>query len=180
MRTHISDDLLRGKSVQKQLQQQSWSLFVPIKIAAWQAVAVLTRDLSRGDIVQNSDLTLREIQLPNTPQHYFSNLGDAVGQQATHHLRTGDALQTRQLQQPKWIRRGDEVMIIASSKGVSAKMMGTAMSDGKKHQQIQVRNQQSQRIIKAKVIGPGKVETVMWPSIDVCDNWQLATRFNRA
>lgn len=138
-----------------------WSLFVPLKVSAWQTVVTLQRNINRNEVLSRDDLVLREIELTNSNTPYLTQMDEALGQITTHSIKSGSPLQARQLQQPRWVHRGDQVMIIASANGVSARMTGIAMADGKKNQQINVRNQQSKRIIRAKVIAPGKVATVM-------------------
>ncbi|MCY1411705.1 flagella basal body P-ring formation protein FlgA [compost metagenome] len=56
------------------------------------------------------------------------------------------------------MRRGDAVMIRARSSRVNVVMPGEALADGVPGQQIRVRNLQSQRVVKARVVEPGTVE----------------------
>ena len=104
---------------------------------------------------------IREQKLQGMNSDYLTRINDAIGTLATRPVAAGKPLSNSGLALPKWIKRGDQVMIIANSHGVSAKMAGTAMADGSKGQQIKVRNLSSKRVIKAKVIAPGKVQTVM-------------------
>jgi flagella basal body P-ring formation protein FlgA len=59
------------------------------------------------------------------------------------------------------IRKGDQVVITARSGTVSVRMPGEALSDGVIGKQISVRNQRSNRVIRARVVGPGQVEVAL-------------------
>jgi flagellar basal body P-ring formation protein FlgA len=53
------------------------------------------------------------------------------------------------------------VVISARSGAINVRMPGEALSGGILGQQISVRNLTSQRVIKARVMGPGQVEVEM-------------------
>lgn len=138
-----------------------WSVFIPIQFAQWQSVVTAARPIQRNDIISAADIVIREQKLQGLSSNYLIRINDAIGTRATRPVDAGKPLSSNGLAQPKWIKRGDQVIIIANSQGVSAKMAGTAMGDGSKGQQIKVRNLSSKRVIKARVIAPGKVQTVM-------------------
>lgn len=138
-----------------------WSVFIPVQFEHWQPVVTAVRPIQRNEVITAADIVIREQQLQGLNSDYLIRINDAIGTRATRPITAGKPLSISGLAQPKWIKRGDNVMIIANSHGVSAKMAGTAMGDGSKGQQIKVRNLSSKRIIKAKVIAPGKVQTVM-------------------
>ena len=138
-----------------------WAIFVPIHFDYWRTVVTAKRPIQRNDLISASDLELSEQKLGGMENDYLIQTQDAVGLLATRSIEIGKPLSKRSLVQPKWIKRGDEVVIIASSNGVSASMPGLAMADGSEGQQIAVRNRSSKRVIKARVIAPGKVQTIM-------------------
>jgi flagella basal body P-ring formation protein FlgA len=65
------------------------------------------------------------------------------------------------LDAPLVIKRGDTVSMEANIGGITVKTSGTAISDGRIGQQIRVKNNQSARVINAKVIGSGQVQSVL-------------------
>ncbi len=138
-----------------------WGVFIPVKFEHWQSVVTAVRAIQRNEVINAADIVIREQKLQGMNSDYLTRINDAIGTLATRPVAAGKPLSNSGLTQPKWIKRGDQVMIIANSHGVSAKMAGTAMGDGSKGQQIKVRNLSSNRIIRAKVIAPGKVQTVM-------------------
>jgi flagella basal body P-ring formation protein FlgA len=52
-------------------------------------------------------------------------------------------------------------VIMASTQGIMIKMRGTAMQDGELGQQISVKNNQSKRIVKARVSDSGLVSVTL-------------------
>ncbi|MNG41192.1 flagellar basal body P-ring biosynthesis protein FlgA [compost metagenome] len=52
-------------------------------------------------------------------------------------------------------------MISARSGTITVRMPGEALADGTLGEQISVRNQGSQRVVRARVLGPGQVEVEM-------------------
>lgn len=138
-----------------------WAMYVPLKVERWQTVVTASKSIQRNAVITQADIALREQKLLGPTTDYAQNSDTVVGLQSRRAIAAGNAINTRQLVQPKLIRRGDDVVIVANSMGVSAKMPGTAMADGRKNQQIQVRNQSSKRMIKARVIAPGTVEVIM-------------------
>jgi len=138
-----------------------WGVFIPVNFEHWQSVVTAVRAIQRNEVITAADIVIREQKLQGMNSDYLTRINDAIGTLATRPVAAGKPLSNSGLALPKWIKRGDQVMIIANSHGVSAKMAGTAMADGSKGQQIKVRNLSSKRVIKAKVIAPGKVQTVM-------------------
>ena len=49
----------------------------------------------------------------------------------------------------------------SSSGTVNVRMPGEALTDGAPGEQINVRNLRSQRVVRARVVGPGQVEVSM-------------------
>ena len=138
--------------------QKPWAIYVPLNIQIWKTVVTATRPLRRGDNISQKDVTLREVKLKHTSAHYLTQLEHAIGQVLTRDTAEASPLASNYLKKPKLVKRGDNVLIVTKSGSVSVEMMGTALADGEKNQQIAVRNQHSERIIKARVIERGKVQ----------------------
>jgi flagella basal body P-ring formation protein FlgA len=69
---------------------------------------------------------------------------------------TGDILS-----QPVLIKRGEAVTITAEGDGLSVKMPGVAMSDGRRGEQIRIKNNNSAKIVDAQVTDAGQVTVSM-------------------
>jgi flagella basal body P-ring formation protein FlgA len=138
-----------------------WSVFVPAEVHLYRNVVIAIRPLKRNNVVGEADLALVERDVGSLNQGYLTDLGQAVGKKLTRPLTPDQVLAPVHLQLAEVIRKGDQVVISARSSTVNVRMPGEALSDGGLGQQINVRNLRSQRVIKARVTGPGQVEVAM-------------------
>ena len=83
-------------------------------------------------------------------------MDQAIGQKLTRPVVTDQVITLVHLEQAEVIRKGDQVVISASSGGLMVKMPGEALSNGGMSEQIRVKNLNSNRVIKARVTAPGK------------------------
>lgn len=135
-----------------------WTVFVPAQVRLYREVLVATRPLMRNTELQASDLAVSERDVSQLNQGYLTDLTQAVGMKLTRQVQPDQVLTPVFLAQREMIRKGDQVMITASNSKIGVHMQGEALSAGGFGQQINVRNLSSQRIIKARITGPGKVE----------------------
>ncbi|HUH36996.1 MAG TPA: flagellar basal body P-ring formation chaperone FlgA [Spongiibacteraceae bacterium] len=138
-----------------------WRIYVPVAVSLSRPVVVALRPLPRGTQVTASDVQLRELDVANIHGSYYLNEQEVVGQVVKRNIRADDVLLHSSLSPPLMVSKGDEVIISAVSNGLQVKVPGTALSDGRAGEQIAVRNRSSQRIIDARVTGPGQVEVAM-------------------
>lgn len=138
-----------------------WTVFVPSQVRLYRHVLIVSRPLKRETVLTAADLSLLERDVGLLNQGYLTSLDQALGKKLTRTLLPDQVLAPVHLQQAEAIRKGDQVVISARSAAVNVRMPGEALSDGAPGEQIRVRNQRSQRVIKARVIGPGQVEVAM-------------------
>lgn len=138
-----------------------WSIFVPAQVNLYREVVVATRPIRRNNIIQARDITLAERDVGSLTQGYILELESIIGSQATRALQPDQVISPNQLRLPAAVKRGEHVVITASSGTINVRMSGEALSDGAIGEQIRVRNTRSKRIIRARVIAPGQVEAAM-------------------
>ena len=138
-----------------------WAMFVPLDAKIWKTVVVALRPLNRNSTVRADDISLREVAAELLTGRYIQSPDLAVGMVLTRSIESGSPLQSSQLVAPKLIKRGDQVVIVATTGGISVRMAGTAMADGRRDEQITVKNKSSNRLIKVRVVAPGTVQAVM-------------------
>ncbi len=136
---------------------RTWTIFTTAHIDAFQEIVVLARPAARGEILTKSHLRLQRKNLAKFRQGFFTDYQQVLNKQATRHLAEGTVLSQRLVAEPKIIRRGEKVTILAASAALQIRMTGIAMMDGLKGQRIRIKNQQSKRIIEATVLQPGLV-----------------------
>ena len=138
-----------------------WSVFIPAQVRIFRAVAVLKNPLKRNSVIGPDDFAMIEQDVGLLNRGYILDPQQVIGKKLTRPMQADQVLTPSQLQMAESIRRGDQVVILASSSGISVRMQGEALSDGALGQQISVRNLSSQRVIRARVVGPGQVEVGM-------------------
>lgn len=138
-----------------------WTVFVPAQVRLFRDVVVVTRPLKRLGIIGSDDVALRERDISQIKQGYLTSLDQAIGQKLTRPMVTDQVITLVHMEQAEVIRKGDQVVISASSSGLSVKMPGEALSNGGMNEQIRVKNLNSNRVIRARVTAPGHVQVAL-------------------
>ncbi|AHF68534.1 flagellar basal body P-ring biosynthesis protein FlgA [Pseudomonas cichorii JBC1] len=134
---------------------------MPAEVKLFRNVVVSVRPLKRDSIVSQDDVMLRERDIGSLGLGFLSSLDQAVGQKVIRPTVIDQVMSPVFLEQPQMVRKGDQVVITARSGSLAVRMPGEALSDGGFNEQIRVKNLNSNRVIKANIIGPGQVEVAM-------------------
>jgi len=135
-----------------------WTVHLSAQVDIYRPVPVAVKSIGRGDLIDIADIRMEARNISQIPEESLLTTRDISGKAAKRMINAGDVIRPTLLDQPKAISRGENVTITANSGGIQVVMQGTAMTDGKLGQQIRVRNNQSERIISARVVGPAAVE----------------------
>lgn len=136
---------------------KKWNIYTTAQIKAYMKVLAVSKPIRRGEIITPSHLTLQRQDIATLRRGYLVNADAIVNKQAKHHLAIGAIVNRSDFVEPKIVKRGEKVNIVATSTHFSISMNGIALTDGHKNQRIRVRNVNSKRIIQATVIKPGLV-----------------------
>ena len=132
---------------------------VTAQIDLYVQALVAARNLSRGQVLYDSDLSLSMIPYAQS-KGSLTSPELAVGQTLKNNLAAGEALRDRYLGKSVVIRRGDMVTIVAQQGGLRVTASGQARQDGAIGETISVVNVNSKKVVTARVIGPNQVEIV--------------------
>lgn len=138
-----------------------WSIYTSAKVQMISPILVANRQLSRGDTLSEADIRLESRDTNSISYGFITDMETAVGMEVKRHIREGEALRKSQLVEPLAVLKGDNVIIEAVTDAISVVAPGEALSNGRTGQQIKVRNTKSERVIRAKVVGPGKVQVIL-------------------
>jgi flagella basal body P-ring formation protein FlgA len=138
-----------------------WSIYVPVALNTYREVVIAQQPLQRGSTISTDQIQLKETDISLLRNQYFTDASTLIGKQVRRPIREGNVITADSVEEPLAIRRGDAITIVANSGPLTVKMQGTAMGDGRIGEQISVRNQSSEKIIKATVKGQGEVIAVM-------------------
>jgi flagella basal body P-ring formation protein FlgA len=142
-------------------QANNWSIYVPVELAIYRPAVVAVNALTHGSTVGPGDVRLVEVNISQINGQHLSSLNDAIGKDVKRSIAAGAAISDQQLIAPLMVRRGEAVLINASSNIVAVKVSGIAMTDGRLGEQIRIKNQSSSRIVNARITGPGQAEVAM-------------------
>ncbi|WP_232595699.1 flagellar basal body P-ring formation chaperone FlgA [Marinibactrum halimedae] len=137
--------------------QTPWSVYITSSVALFHNVVVATSPLAKGNALRQEDLELQKRDVSRLGKGFLLNTDSAIGMELRRPLRLGEPLRETLLIPPQVIDRGDTVAITAISQQVSVVANGTALSNGRTGDKIRVRNENSDRVVRAEVTGPGEV-----------------------
>jgi flagella basal body P-ring formation protein FlgA len=118
-------------------------------------VAVLRRDLARGEEIREEDLEVEVRWLAPSQAAMVSSFVQAVGRVASMRLKAGDALRIRHIKREHVIKRGDRVMVRCLVGGVVISLEAEARTEGAKGDRIELRKLGERDTFMATATGPG-------------------------
>ncbi|TVS00352.1 MAG: flagella basal body P-ring formation protein FlgA [Rhodospirillales bacterium] len=120
-------------------------------------VPVLARTLRAGEIITGRDI--RWITQPRRSLQADVVLvaEDLVGMTARRGVRAGVPVMASDVRQPVVVGKGEAVTIVLQTSYMLLTARGRALQDGPRGAAIRVSNTQSNQVIEATVVGPGKV-----------------------
>lgn len=137
-----------------------WKIYVPVKIALMESVVVSRRPLVRGQALSADDLILSEVDVSGIHKAYFNRIEEVIGLRSKKSIASGKTLHAGLLERAKWVKRGNQVEIIANFGGLEVRMKGKAMADGRRGDLIKVKNLDSGRVITGTVAGTGVIHVL--------------------
>lgn len=130
---------------------------VEARLEAAVSVAIVARSLSRGARVGANDIELRRVAASVAPADAVVAIAEAIGMEASNPLRAGGFLLRGDLAPPLLVERGGLVTVIAGGDGVRVRMQGTAKSEGRLGDLVQVMPLGSKETVLAQVTGRGEL-----------------------
>lgn len=134
-----------------------WTLYVPVTIEAMVDVLFSAKALTRGALLAESDLEVREIALDKLPIGYLSDFSQVSNFELKRPLRAGTALTLNAVRSREIVQQGQEVIIVAQTAGIQVKMTGEALKNGNLGDLIPVKNLKSGRTVEATVLNDSTV-----------------------
>ena len=135
-----------------------WAINVPVDLKMFSEVLVFSHPISKNTVINESDVNFFRTDISKLRNGYFIKENNVIGKQSKRAV-AGKTIVTPHLLQPAlMIKKGDSVIIQAKSGQMTVKMGGEALADGREGRQIRVRNDRSNRIVKARVKAPGIVQ----------------------
>ncbi|MBI2239698.1 MAG: flagellar basal body P-ring formation protein FlgA [Magnetospirillum gryphiswaldense] len=120
-------------------------------------VPVLSRGLSRGDIINEADIKWVDMRADLSRRDILVDLDQIVGQEPRMQLRPDAPLRASDLRRPVLVERNAMVTVSLKTANMSLTSQAKAQDAGGKGDIIRILNMQSKRTVEAVVEGPGLV-----------------------
>ena len=121
------------------------------------ALPVLTRPLSRGDVIQPHDLVPAKIARRALPAGAVQEAALITGSVARRPLAAGQPLREADVARPELVEKNQAVTVTYATPGLALSLRGKALAGGALGATVAVVNPASKRTIEAVVTGPGQV-----------------------
>lgn len=148
-------------SVGIRCSQPNWQVYIPVQIHAYTQVLTASRPLAKDTILSTADLKRRKREVSQYRSGVFYEKQQLVGMVLKRPLAEGSVFTPREVAPKQLVRRGEPVIIMAETHGMTVRVQGQALMDGHHGQMIQVRNTRSGRKLVAEVIDTSTVKVKM-------------------
>jgi flagella basal body P-ring formation protein FlgA len=124
-------------------------------------IVVPVRDLNRGEVIGESDLTFTEVTGTALAPSTVTRFETLTGMQTRRLLRANQAVRAEDVRRPVVVTKGQTVTMTFQAPGIELSAMGRAMSEGGVGDTVTVQNPMSFRMVSATVTGAGTVRAEM-------------------
>ncbi len=147
IRLHLSDE-------------SGGSLLVPgtVRIARRGMVVVTVRPLARMQPLSPRDLALKNVDLATAPDAAYRRMKSLSGLRALRAIAPNTILTPALVDEPPLVRRGDIVQMVARSPLFRISTRGRVKKDGRRGEQVAVKNLRSGKQVYGRVVDAGTVE----------------------
>lgn len=126
------------------------------KLEVMADVVTATAMLQKGDILTESNVILQSQDIGSLDKPFMTT-NEVIGKQLARTVSAGTALKPDHLVLPPIIKEGEMVKILARKGTMQLSASGLAKTDGRLGESIGVKNISSNKMIHARVAGPGTV-----------------------
>jgi flagella basal body P-ring formation protein FlgA len=126
----------------------SWQIYLPARVRFTFPVLVAKATINKGTILDNDNIGIAYLEQNKIHGEKLTDVKAIIGGKAKKRIAQGRPINLKNI---CLICKGDSVTIIAKSIGFTIKTQGKALSAGNLHQQINVKNKQTGKIITAQV-----------------------------
>lgn len=138
-----------------------WSIYVTARIDVYGPVLVAKQPLARGSRLEAGQLERVERNLADLPYGYYADAGAVAGMVTKRTIATATVITPSMLQQPRLVKRGQRVSVVAESGPLKIRASGKALGDGRSGDLVRVRTDGSQRVVDGVVVSEGVVKVTL-------------------
>ncbi|WP_036149659.1 flagellar basal body P-ring formation chaperone FlgA [Marinobacter sp. C1S70] len=141
--------------------ERPWKMYVTTSVEVHGPALVAARPLARGERLTQDLVTVNSVQINASRRGVLTRKESISGMMMRRPVNAGTVMTPDLLEAPNAIERGDHVIITARSGSFSVSSRGKALASAGVGEQVLVENLRSSRTVKARAVGPGRVEIPM-------------------
>ncbi len=135
-----------------------WRLYVPVRVTRHIEVLIAARPLPRGIALSADAIRHGRRDPAELPGAWYTERSQLLGLETRRAIRAGEVLSPQLLSSARLIRRGQELVLFATSGSMTVTVKGKALEDGVEGDIVRVRNLSSDRVVEGRVVGTDKVQ----------------------
>ncbi len=135
-------------------------LTATVEIEAFADVLIARRDLATNDKFDETDFTIENRRLRQSPDNYLRDASNLRGLKLIKNIRSGAEITKDSFVSAAVIKYGDAVRIVGQSGKLEISVTGEARASGKIGDRIAILNSQSKTTVQAVVVEAGLVKIV--------------------
>jgi flagella basal body P-ring formation protein FlgA len=156
--TNRSQNQLFGRqTVLVECTEPNWRVFVSAEIDGSVMAVIAKRGVLRQAFIQLDDIELRPVSLSEVRRGWLEDLDNVHLMRAKRAIRPNSVITLQMLDIPYWVIENQKVNLITRISGLEIRATGIALNSGMAQEQVDVRNTQSNIIVKGIVIAPNTV-----------------------
>ncbi|VAW46764.1 Flagellar basal-body P-ring formation protein flgA [hydrothermal vent metagenome] len=138
-------------------EHPKWRIFVPVTIKGKLPVIISTKGIPKQAVIKDRDVKKVLLPYQKVPKGYLMEVNNVIGMRTTKAIPPKKVLRIKDLQPPYWVFKNQQVNIITRIGGIEVKTIGKALKNGLEQEQVPVKNNSSQKVIKGIVIAPNTI-----------------------
>ncbi len=137
--------------------QPNWRVFISVDIDGKLPAVVSAKGILTQAVINETDVELAHLPINQVRRGAFETLDAVIGKRAKRAIAPNRVITVQMLDIPYWVIERQEVSIVSRIGGIEIKTTGTALENGMQQEQVSVRNNNSNIVVKGIVIAPNTV-----------------------
>lgn len=142
-------------------QGAMWTVYVPVNIETEVQVLVLRRAVSQDSAISSQDVELQTRRFKGPSSKYLTDVSQLRGMRAKRSLPVGSILVVDGLAPDVLVKRGQQVVLLATVGGIEVRASGIALTDGGAASRVRVQNSSSSKVVEGTVTADSTVRVAL-------------------
>lgn len=127
------------------------AVWARVRITVERSVVVAKRSLLQGESITGESVAVESQRGPLRPERIVETAAEAIGMKLLRPVKQGTLLTLAMLERPPLVRRGDPIKVEVVNGGARLMLSAIAETNGRKGEQIQLRNPVTGRTFQARI-----------------------------